>query len=383
MQDKRNIENFKELFQRYKNGTCTPDGVKELFELIKSEEADSFIDAELRKEFDLMFDTGEQTQKLTAKVFSLHTFRKYALVAAASVAILFALYFFLGTGNSDKNNRQIVGNGVENVSDEKKVVLTMDNGQKFILDSASVGEITVQSGIVISLNQNGELLYDASNAQQVNEIRINTVSTPTGGFFKIVLPDGTNVWLNSESELTFPSKFEGKERNISLKGEGYFEVVKNKETPFKIKLGRGEEITVLGTTFNVMDYKNEPNQKITLLEGSIRLSNKSNSKLLKPGQQALIAKEQMEINNNANIDHEIAWKNGLFDFQNDDLPTIMRQISRWYNMEIVYNDSNHTGHYTGSIRKNASISEVIKMLEVAGDVRFSIIGSKIIVNDPK
>ncbi|MEO7315732.1 MAG: FecR family protein [Ginsengibacter sp.] len=383
MQDTRNTQNFKELLHRYKNGTCTPADVKNLFEFIKAEDADPLIDEELRKEFKLMFDIGEQTEKLTTKVFRLRSLRKYAVVAAASVIILFALYFFLGTGNSGNYNNELVGNGVENVPVQKYVVLTMDNGKKFKLDSASVGEIAVQSGIVISLNESGELLYDASKAHNEEKIRNNTVSTPSGGFFKIVLPDGTKVWLNSESELTFPSNFEGKERSIFLKGEGYFEVAENKGNPFKVNLDRGEEIAVLGTIFNIMAYKNEPVKKITLLEGSIRLSNKDKSKILKPGQLAVIANGQIEVNNNVAIEHEIAWKNGLFDFQNDDLYTIMRQISRWYNMEIIYNESNLNGHFTGSMRKSADIREVIKMLEVAGDLSFSIVGNKILVNEKK
>ncbi len=383
MHDKRNTQNFEELLHRYKNGTCTPKEVKDLFGLLKSDDSDPLIDAELKKEFDLLFDTHEKTEKLPAKVFRLPAFRKFAVASAASIVILFALYFFFSTVNSDKNIHKLVLNEVKKVTDQKKVVLTIDNGKKFILDSASIGEITVQSGIVISLNKNGELLYDASNAQQEDEIRTNTVSTPSGGFFKIVLPDGTKVWLNSESELTFPSKFAGTVRNVTLKGEGYFEVAKNKEKPFKVKLDRGEEIAVLGTIFNVMAYKNEPIQKITLLEGSIRVSNKENSKILKPGQLALIANEEMEVNNNVPIEHEIAWKNGFFDFQNDDLYTIMRQISRWYNMEIIYNETNLNGHFTGSMRKSAAIREVIKMLEVAGDISFSIVGNKILVHEKK
>ena len=147
MHDKRNTQNFEELLHRYKNGTCTPKEVKDLFGLLKSDDSDPLIDAELKKEFDLLFDTHEKTEKLPAKVFRLPAFRKFAVASAASIVILFALYFFFNTVNSDKNIHKLVLNEVKEVTDQKKVVLTIDNGKKFILDSASIGEITVQSGM--------------------------------------------------------------------------------------------------------------------------------------------------------------------------------------------------------------------------------------------
>lgn len=381
MQEETNKDHFKRLLSRYKDGTSTPDEIKALFAFFKSAESDGLIKDDLRKEFDKVFHTQEKEKPEPAKVFRLHTITKYAMVAAASIAIIFSVYYYFSSGiktGSDPNgiaNREVIMPG------GNKAVLTLDNGKKIVLDSASVGEIAVLSGTVISLDKSGELSYDATNADYDEKISINSVSTPSGGFFKIVLPDGSNVWLNSESELTFPSKFSGNERKVTLKGEGYFEVAKNKEKPFIVKLEQGENVTVLGTVFNVMSYANEPEQRVTLLEGSIDLTDSHNNKMLKPGQQAIVTNGQMDIKNDAAIDHEIAWKNGLFDFQNDDLPTIMRQISRWYNVEIVYSAANYSGHYTGSIRKSANINDVLQMLAVAGDASFSIVGKKVVVNE--
>lgn len=383
MLEKSKVDHFQKLLSRYKNGNCTPEEVKELFDFFKFHESDDVIEEDLRKEFDLVFNVHIEEISAPAKVVKLYPFRKYAFAAAASVLIIFSLYFFMTTRKSGSDKNALVTNKEVILPGQKQAVLTIDNGKKIVLDSTSAGRIAVLSGTVVSLDQNGELLYDASKAQQGELVSTNTVSIPTGGFFKIVLPDGSNVWMNSESELTFPSKFSGDERNVSLRGEGYFEVSKNKEKPFKVTLGDGEEIIVLGTIFNVMTYANEPNQKITLLKGSISLSSQFNSEILKPGQQAVVDNGRIEIKNDAVIDHEIAWKNGLFDFQNDDLPAIMRQISRWYNAEIIYNASNQSGHYTGSIRKSSGINEVLKMLELAGDVNFSIVGKKIIVTEKK
>lgn len=385
MLGKNNANHFQKLLSQYKDGNCTPNEVRELFDFFKSHESDDVIEEDLRKEFDLIFNHSGEEESAPAKVIRLHRFRKYAIAVAASLVIIFSVYFFLVTRKSGSDKNLLVANKEVIVPGHNQAVLIMDNGKKVVLDSASVGQIAVLLGTVVSLDQNGELLYDASNAQQMERISMNTVSTPTGGFFKIVLTDGSNVWLNSESELTFPSKFSEGERQVTLKGEGYFEVTKNKENPFKVRLDDGEEITVLGTAFNVMTYSNEPNQKITLLEGSVKLTSlslkKSDELTLKPGQQAIVDNGGIKIINDAAIDHEIAWKNGLFDFQNDDLPAIMRQISRWYNVEIVYNAPNHNSHYIGSIRKSSGINEVLKMLKVAGDVNFSIVGKKIIVNE--
>ena len=385
MQQKNNRKNFTLLLKKYKNNTSNPEEIKELFQMIKSGEEDGLINAELRREFELVFPVEEQKGNSRSKVFTLSTFKKYAIRIAASVALLIGLYVFFFPKNSDQDTQQLAGKKEKVEPMQNQVLLTLEDGQEIILDSSTAkGKVADLDGAVISFDENGELIYDASKVSKEETISMNKISTPTGHSFKIVLADGSNVWLNAESELTFPSHFSEKQRMISLKGEGYFEVAPNKEKPFKVTLESGEEITVLGTVFNVMAYRNEPAKKITLLEGSIRLSDKKKHKILRPGQQAVLINGQMEVNNDANIDHEVAWKNGLFDFQNDDLSTIARQISRWYKVEIVFNEpSKSTGHFTGSIRKSAGIKEVLKMLEVAGDVHFTTIGRKIMVNHKK
>jgi ferric-dicitrate binding protein FerR (iron transport regulator) len=262
-----------------------------------------------------------------------------------------------------------------------KAILTLGNGQKVILDSAGNGTIAFQGNSRITKNDKGEIVYDATaQTNNFSEILFNTISTPNGGQYKVVLPDGTNVWLNAASSIRFPTKFVGKERAVAITGEVYFEVTKNASMPFKVKINEAEEIKVLGTHFNVMAYKEEKYTKATLLEGSIKIHNRDESILVKPGGQAILRNQgEIELVNNVNTDHIVAWKNGLFDFDNDDLPYIMRQLSRWYDVDIVYTDNVPEGHYAGSIRKQSNITEVLKMLELAGDVQFSIVGKKILV----
>lgn len=383
MQNNLNKQQLKELLAKYKNGRCTPREVRQLFHTIKSSDADEPLEDELNQTFQELFES-EYTRKVNpAKVFRLPSIRKISIAAAVLVAVMAGLYFYLQTQKNGPVKNELAIKHEIITPGHSQAVLTTDNGKQFLLDSTKSGRITILSGTVISMDDQGALTYSAGNTTEAKKVVYNTVSIPTGGFFKIELPDGSKVWLNSESELTFPSRFINGERKVTLKGEGYFEITKNKDKPFKVSLGNDEEISVLGTVFNVMAYENEPVQKISLLEGSIQLSGAAKKITLSPGEQAIISHGIMDTKKVVSMEHEVAWKNGLFDFQNDDLSHILRQIARWYNVEIEHPASSNGGHYTGSIRKSSSINEVLKMLELAGDVNFSIVGKKIIVNEKK
>lgn len=375
---------LRETLSKYKEGTLSPEQVRWLFDQLKHPDSDKLLEEALRNEFLKLFpeEAAGNTEGASrqGKIFPI----KKWLVAASIAALLalgVGLYWY--TKPASTTAPQVSSTFRETIEPgHSQAILTLANGKKIGLDSTATGQIAVQAGTIISLDESGELNYDDNPDAGSDDATINSVATPTGGFFKIVLPDGSRVWLNSESELTFPSQFRQSERAVSLKGEGYFEVAKNPQKPFRVSLSGGETVTVLGTSFNVMAYNNEPGKKITLIEGSIRLkTNGAPGTVLIPGQQAVVTNGLVDVRSDVAIDHETAWKNGLFDFQNDDLPFVLRQISRWYNVEIVYGASSHSGHYTGAIRKSSSISEVLKMLEVAGDVNFSIVGKKIIVND--
>ena len=382
MQEEHNTNYLRELIAKYKDGACTPNEVKALFDNLNHPEADDLLEAELRKEFLEHFpETGDDKNK-KQKWAIIFPMKKYAVAASVTIALALGLglYFYFSEGLPESEPLQVATHETIQAG-HSQAVLTISNGKKIILDSAAAGKITILPGTVISLDGQGQLTYEANAAANSAPVAMNTISTPTGGFFKIILPDGSNVWLNSESALTFPSRFTEGQRSVSLKGEGYFEISKNKKQPFIVSLDGGEKIKVLGTSFNVMAYQDEPDKKITLLEGSIGLASGNSFNMLKPGQQAVVSQVGIEIHSHVAVDHEVAWKNGLFDFQNDDLPGILRQISRWYSAEIVYGVASHPGHYTGAIRKSSSITEVLKMLELAGDVSFTIVGKKIIVNE--
>lgn len=365
-------EYYSKLLDKYKSGTCTEDEIRELFRFFGSKGSDELLEKDMRMEFDRIFNTG----KKQAKTIWIQRPAMKILIAAASVSILVALWIFYRNGNQLPKN--IATTKTELIKPgHTQAVLTLGNGSQIILDSSLKGQVAVATGTVISVNGAGDLVYDARHAENIS---INEITTPVGGIYKVVLPDGSNVWLNAASKLTFPSAFIGSRREVTLEGEGFFEITKDAAKPFTVKLNIDEEIKVLGTVFNVMVYGDEPHQKITLLEGSINFKQKGETHILKPGQQAVIAGDNTEIRE-ALTEHETAWKNGLFDFQNDDLPSIMRKLSRWYNVGVELNARDLSGHYTGSIRKSSGIKEVLKMLEVAGNLNFSISQRKIIVND--
>lgn len=258
-----------------------------------------------------------------------------------------------------------------------KAVLTLADGSTIVLDDAKDGTLTHQGNAKI-IKLGAKVLYNAASDGDSKEIAYNTISTPRGGQYQIELPDGTRVWLNAASSLRFPVAFTGKERRVEIDGEAYFEVAKNKEMPFIAKT-RGGEIQVLGTHFNVMAYQEEDAVKTTLLEGSVKFTSDKNVSILKPGQQAKLNKEgQLKIDE-VDVEPVVAWKNGLFVFDNDDVSTVMRQLSRWYDVDVVYNTKNLKRFFVGEVPRNSKLSDVLKMLEVAGEIRFEIDGKKLIV----
>ncbi|HWW40092.1 FecR family protein, partial [Pedobacter sp.] len=258
-----------------------------------------------------------------------------------------------------------------------KAVLTLSDGKNIILDEAADGHIADQSGVTITKTKQGEIIYAVNN--HLTSKAVNQISTPKGGQYQIQLPDGTKVWLNSASSLRYPASFSGPERKVELSGEAYFEVTKNKNMPFKV-LTRKQEITVLGTHFNVNGYEDEETIKTTLLEGSVKVKimGSENSALLKPGEQSVYEKNGLNVVN-ADLDEVIAWKNGYFLFQDEDIHAVMRKVARWYDIEVVYQGNLSRKHIGGSVSKSKDLSDVLMILKATDEVNFKIEGRRVTV----
>jgi transmembrane sensor len=391
------------LFQLYLNNSGTPEELREFWKLLSqlNEEDDPIKNDlwELWYNSDVENQSEEKDWEDTLQKIHLqaHNWEKNQLpillripfrrIAAAIIIIVlgFAAYFLL----PNRNTKQLSKNETKDslfkndvLPGGNKAILTLSNGTKILLGSAANGILAQQGNTKIIKLNNGQLSYNtlslSSSDDRSEVIQYNTLTTPRGGQYNVTLPDGTQVWLNSASSLHYPTVFIGKERKVEITGEAYFEVAHNPDMPFKVSVN-GTQIEVIGTHFNVNAYNDEPVMRTTLLEGSIKFTSRNDTRLLFPGQQIQVQPNgQITRIKDADIEQTIAWKNGTFSFHKTSIYEIMRQISRWYNVDVNFNDSLNV-HLNGSIGRKVNVSEVFKMIELTGEVKFKIEGKKITV----
>lgn len=300
---------------------------------------------------------------------------KYAVAAAIILIVSAGSYFWMsGTSvenslaNNDKSSLIIPGT--------ERAILTLADGSEIILDSTIDGTVAHQGNAQIVKLSNGKIAYDlAATGQQ--QVFINTMRTPKGGRYQIVLPDGSKVWLNAESSITYPAAFGAADRKVKITGEVYFEVANDAQRPFLIDVDNRSAIRVLGTSFNVNSYTNEADIKTTLISGSVKINA---ALVLKPGQQGVTTGSDVVLNNNPNISQALAWKNGMFNFDRADIQTVMRRIERWYDVKVVYEGAIPDTWLMGKIPMNTSIDRVLDILGEIG-VKFRIEGKKIIITN--
>ena len=261
-----------------------------------------------------------------------------------------------------------------------KATLTLANGQQISLSDIHNGIIASQSNIGITKTKDGRVIYN-SNQFTDKEVIYNTITTPRGGEISVRLTDGTIAYLDAASSMRYPVNFMGNERKVEITGQVYFEVVHNATKPFRVTV-KGESIYDIGTHFNINAYDDEPAIKTTLLEGSVKVGKGNSVVLLKPGQAAVLSINTNKIQvEQANLEKTMAWKNGELVFDGDNIVPIMREISRWYNADIVYQTSTEHKIFVGSVSRFKNVSEVLKTLELTGTVHFKIEGRRIIVMD--
>ena len=308
------------------------------------------------------------------------SFYKYSAAAVVFIALVSALlYLFkspvLSPAVSIAKTEQLdVLPGVE------QAILTLADGTKVMLDNAKNENIVEKTGLTISKTTAGQLVYKVTNGMpKTSNVAYNTIATSKGNQYQILLPDGTKVWLNAASTLKYPEFFTGNERKVVLTGEAYFEVAKNKKMPFRVQTHK-QEVLVLGTHFNINSYIDDHAIKTTLVEGSIKVANADAVEILKPGQQALVQPNglgNINLVKNIDVEGEIAWKNGLFNFNNAPLKTILNQLERWYDVKIDY-QSVPDKRYNGMVSRNSKLSEVLNMLALTGNISFRIEKGKIL-----
>ncbi len=294
----------------------------------------------------------------------------------------------LATTNSNKGLQADVAPGGE------KAVLKLADGTKIILDNAPNGNLAQQGNAQVVKLSNGQIVYNLQG--KPGQVMWNTMSTPAGGQYQVILPDGTKVWLNAASSITYPTVFVGNERSVKISGEVYFEVAKNKEKPFKVDVDGKSSVEVLGTIFNINSYADEKSIRTTLLEGSVKVEAGGtyvSSVILKPGQQAMIAvgassdrqpgkaaKQAIVVSSDVDMDQTLAWKNGIFNFNGADLFAVMRQLERWYDIKVRYEGSVSNVIFQGEMYRDANLSDVLEGLQKMG-VKFILEGKTLVVSE--
>lgn len=387
-------ENILVLINKYEAGTATPEEKQSLNEwyysfddrsaIISAKETDTEEQLVNRIKMRLLQTIHEEEEVVVMKPR-----RKWQLPAAAVILILLSagtyMMFFSKTVKQEITKVAPVKASLKNdiAPGGNKAILTLVDGSTVVLDSASNGIISQQGNVEVKKLDNGLLAYTINGKQltENDEAFYNTITTPRGGQYQVTLSDGTKVWLNASSSIRFPVVFAGLERKVVITGEAYFEVAKNTAMPFKVKTNTSE-VEVLGTHFNVNAYDDEAVVKTTLLEGAVKVAANGNAdlKYLQPGQQSVINKEgKISVVAHADTEEAMAWLNGYFQFKSSDLKSILRQISRWYDVDIVYS-GNVNLHFTGQLTRNENVSKVFEALALTNEVHFKIDGKKIIVS---
>lgn len=300
------------------------------------------------------------------------------LAAAASLLLLLSIGFYLykNTYNHEAAMAKLRAHDIK--AGGNKALLILADGSQITLNEQGDGEIAKQSGTTITKTTNGQLIY-TFNDQKSERSTFNTIRTPKGGQFQVSLPDGTKVWLNAQSSLTFPTSFTEKERFVRLKGEGYFEVAKLKNKPF-IVLTDDQSVQVLGTHFNINSYEDENREKTTLLEGSVRVTNVNRQTVtLLPNQEAEFSNGSLKVKQ-VDVEEAIAWKNGKFKFHNENIESLMRKVARWYDVDIEYKGKISKEGFGGQVSRSRNVSEILEVLQLTQLVHFEIEGRRIIVS---
>lgn len=382
------------LIEKYKNGTLTDKEKAFLntwYMKYAQEKASSFDPEHLDANLDQIWAAVEED--LLVHGFRVERFKAVKKVsmwpriaAAASVFLVLGtgLYLFKTDPPKAKTIDQVAVADIKPGSN--KAFLTLADGSRISLNDVANGQLASQTGITITKTKNGLLIYTIADQKSAgSESEYNTIETPRGGQYQVNLPDGSKVWLNAQTRLKFPVTFaHRKQRKVELSGEAYFEISKVKADGFGmpfIVASRGQEVEVLGTHFNVSAYVDEDATKTTLLEGSVRVSRLINpqSAKLSPGQQVTVSPTTLSLKN-VDTEQAVAWKNGQFMFNNVPLREVMKEVSRWYNVEVAYKGDFFGVVIGGSVSKFTNIKEVLDILELAGEVNFDIVGNKVIVS---
>lgn len=372
-------ERIKDLLEKQKIGKLTDEEQMQLetwyIRLSQNEKAD--IDQEdITRRLDLVWNSLEINTKSSHKARSTKLIRISSVAAAVLALVVIGVYLFT---SSTGNNPSMITSSANDIEPGKfGATLTLANGKKLRLKDAIKGELAKEAGIIITKSAEGSLIYELKGSSSASN-KTNTLSTARGETYQLRLPDGTSVWLNSASSLTYHSSlYKNGLRRVKLEGEAYFEVFKDEEHPFIVN-SAGQEVRVLGTHFNINSYTDEPLVKTTLLEGAVKVTGTGGAyQTIKPGEESLLSGGILKVLP-ANVEEAMAWKNGYFRFNDENIKSVMRKISRWYDVEVYFDNPGSSLALNGTIGRSKKLSQVLAVLESTQAVHFKIEGRRITV----
>lgn len=395
-------ERFKELFQCYVSRSCTSQEEIELMQMMNDPALDEIKKMQVEQVYDQLPDQELMTDAQADLIFNRilgkratvvsfqpnrqYIFRRIAIAASVIFVIGISIWYIYYNKPAKQTEvvKTILPNDVKAPANNRAMI-TLSNGNKVYLDSASNGQLAVQNNIKVVKLADGRIAYQSTGQEATKEVIYNTLLNPRGSPSAVlILIDGTEVWLNAESSLKYFTNIPGGERKVEITGECYFEVAHNASKKFIVKdANSGTEIQVLGTHFNVNTYADEPEMKVTLLEGSVKVKaigeGETSEVVIRPGEQAVAAKDgQLTINNNVNMEQVMSWKNGDFNFQDLSFPQVGRQLERWYDIEVVYKNKVPDIQFKGDMDRGVNLSEVRELFRAWG-IKARIEGKKLII----
>jgi len=372
-------EEFKQLYQKYLDNDLSKEELSKFLEILQSGQHDVEMITMMDSTWKQMFDTAAATSQ--AKIISLK--RTWYRISAAAIIILMlgagTYFLFFNRAKQAEITKTVLTPDIK-APETNRAMITLGNGQKIYLDSVPNGTLANEGSVRLIKSTDGKVIYDVSKVVTNNTpLTYNTLSNPRGSkVIDMTLSDGTQVWLNAGSSVTYPIAFTGNERKVTITGEAYFEVAHEKSKPFLVSKG-DMQVEVLGTHFNVNAYDDESEINVTLLEGSVKVYNNKGAVTIKPGEQVQITiNQQPVINKQTDLEEVMGWKNGKFFFTSADIKTIMRQVARWYDVEVIYEERTPDQLFGGEVPRNSNLSQMMKILEYSG-VHYDINGKKIII----
>ena len=384
-------DEFLALYEKYMSGQCT-DAEKKQLETYRDEMllADDGWDDEDASEAEVrvrIWQRLNQSRKVVSiKKYKIYKSRWLQVAAVLLLTSLIGVIFIPAKKKQGANNENLTGviHPKPIVPGTNKAYLTLANGTNIVLDDAKNGALANQSDVKVTKTGNGVVVYEFNKPtrdQTENTLpEINTITTPRGGQYQVVLGDGSHVWLNAASSIRFPQAFNGPQRLVEISGEAYFEVAKDKSHPFIVQ-ANGTKVQVYGTHFNINAYPDDNNVTTTLLEGSVQISNNGQQVMLVPGEQGVSIKSGGAIKvSKADLQQAIAWKNGYFIFHDLSIVEVMKQVSRWYDVDIEYQDENvKNNEFGGAISRYKSITELLDNMQLTRSIHYKIEGRRVII----